>query len=283
MKRIVGIITALTALVVCGCSESGDIHLSPCDNTSLTLELDSGRTFLGESIDGVRQVYWSSGDCIMVNGAISSEAKFDGENTKVAKFDFSSVLQYPYNILYPVAIYKDATTVTLPSLQSAADGTIATNTLPMAACIVKSGDASKLHHLAGVIHLQLRADNLATNNCVVMVEFRGNDGEQVSGDFAIDYATTTLSPLVDSDATKVVGTRVTGELSTEKATDVFVVVPAREYKKGFTIRVINDAGHYLDKVKVSGATIEKGAIMKMPEIPFIPTGTLVGVEIPSGR
>ena len=116
-----------------------------------------------------------------------------------------------------------------------------------------------------------------------MVEFKGNDGEQVSGDFAIDYATTTLSPLVDSDATKVVGTRVTGELSTEKATDVFVVVPAQEYKKGFTIRVINDAGHYLDKVKASGATIEKGAIMKMPEIPFIPTGTLVGVEIPSGR
>ena len=283
MKKTVYVITTLAALVVCGCSEVDEVPLRPCDNNSITLGLDQVRTTLGESIEGVRSLYWSSGDRIMANELISSEAKIEGDKAKAATFDFESKINYPCNLLYPAAFYQSENVITLPELQEASvGGSMATNTLPMATCIEQESEIQQLHHLAALLHLQLRAKSDGYNNNLLKVEFRGNNAEQVSGDFTIDYTTATLTPSSEKETAKVVGVLVSGELSQEEVTDIFIVVPAQEYKNGFTIRIINEMGHYMDKEKPSGETIVKGEILKQPEFSFVPTGTLVGVEIPSG-
>ena len=288
MRYIVYMISALAAMTLCGCSNGDDIAL-PQSNTSLTIELEQIRTSLGESVDGVRSVYWSSGDQIMANELISSAAKIDGENAKSATFDFASEIAYPCNVLYPASFYKNSTTITLPSVQTQTSaGNIDSNTLPMAAYTAVAGEMPRLHHLAGIIHLQLRAENDTYNNNIRMIEFwsaspdSGNK-EQVSGDFTIDYETATLTPSSNNESAQKVTVVLTSELTVDKVTDIFIVVPAQEYENGFTVRIVNEFGHYLDKIKVSAQTISKGEILKMPEFSFIPTGTLIGVEIPNGQ
>ena len=155
--------------------------MPPSSDSSITIELEQQtKTYLGDSVDGVRSVYWSVGDCIVANGMTSSEAKIDGEKARVATFDFESKLDYPCNILYPVSIYKDAATVTLPSIQyQTVDGTIDTNTLPMATCVVKEGEMPKLHHLAGVIHIQLRAYEDKRSDNIRLIEFWSGSEEPI--------------------------------------------------------------------------------------------------------
>ena len=283
MKNISHIVLIAVAMLAYGC-ESSELEMAlPKQKTnSITIGLPQTKTSLGASENGVRGILWSSGDCIAVNGEKSSEAVIDANNSAAATFDFDSELTYPLNILYPASFYKDASTITLPAVQEAAVASFATNTLPMATCVTAVGGAVKLGHLAGVIHLQLKAEKGAKptrNNEVRKIEFTGNDGEQVSGDFIIDYNTVTLTPTSVAKADKTVATRVIGTLTIDAVTDIFVVVPAREYKNGFTVRIFNSSGNYMDKKKSSGVTIANGEILKMPEMEFSPTGTMLNVEL----
>ena len=282
MKCITCMALVAVLLSVCSC-ESADSEVAiPKQGTTVTVGLTQTKTSLGASENGLRRILWTSGDCIVINGDTSSGAVVNAEDGGVASFDFSSELIYPFNVLYPASFYKDAAVITLPSVQEAGVASFATNTLPMATCVESVGGAIKLSHLAGVIHLQLKAQlngKPTRNNDVRRVEFWGNDDEQVSGDFLIDYNAVTLTPNGDKADDKKLATRVVGTLTTDAISDVFVVVPAQEYKNGFTVRIINSTGNYMDKKKSSGVSIANGEILKMPEMEFIPTGTIINVEL----
>ncbi|MBQ5648293.1 MAG: hypothetical protein IIV16_04125 [Alistipes sp.] len=277
----------LVAVVAFTACSVGDTEIPSPSGTVISVELSDSRTSLGESVEGKRAVYWSSGDCIVANGEVSGEAQISGEQSAVADFAFAATLGYPRNILYPASLYADDATITLLRVQDFAEGTVATNTLPMATTVANSGESVKLHHLAAVVHLQLKAST-AKNNAIRKVEIRGRANEQMSGEFTIDYNTATLTPTVivppteentDNNLALVTGSRVLGELSADEVTDVFVVVPAQVYAEGFTVRVINEYGHYMDKEKTSGVTLSKGEIYKLPVIAFEPTGTIIKVEL----
>ena len=284
MREIVCAIVALTTLILGGCSQGGDVGL-PEQGESLTIKLPEQicvKTSLGESVEGRRSIYWSNGDCIAANGEISSEVEIEGDKSKEAVFNFSSALTYPCNILYPASFYKDATTITLPKLQPAAEGTFATNTLPMATCVAKSGADVVLHHLASVIHLQVKdtsGENEGKHATLLRVEFRGNGAEVISGDFTIDYTNITLSPAEGGMLNDFTAVSAGCTLSTTEVKDIFIVVPAMEYASGFTVRIIDELGHYMDNKKGSAVTLSPGEIYKLPVIEFVPTKTLVDMEI----
>ncbi|MBO4447303.1 MAG: hypothetical protein J5764_04165, partial [Bacteroidales bacterium] len=63
------------------------------------------------SIDGVK-VCWSSGDEICVNGSRSYPLS---EPSSYASFSFEDVLSLPYSAVYPASLWKNSSTVTLPS------------------------------------------------------------------------------------------------------------------------------------------------------------------------
>lgn len=285
MKRLSQILV-LMAMFATSCNVD-DMYVGEQYGTEISIELEQNRTSLGESVEGKRAVYWSSGDRIAANGLVSNEAQLSAENSSIATFNFGVTLNYPLNILYPSTFYQEAGKIVLTRVQDFAEGTVATNTLPMATMVANRGDDIKLHHLAAVVHLQLKASS-AKNNAIRKVEIRGRANEQMSGEFAIDYTTSTLTPTVivppteqntESNLALVTGSRVFGELSADKVTDVYVVVPAQEYAEGFTVRVINEYGHYMDKAKTSGVTLSKGEIYKLPAIEFEPTGTIIKVEL----
>ena len=291
MKKIFKLLAALALVVSAGCTkELPNDTVAPEENpentpentpevqkTVVTISLDKTRTSLGDlEADGSRKVYWSEGDQIAINGAVSDNICIAEGNTR-ATFEFKNATLFePYNVLYPASYYDDELTVKLPAVQSTPTG----DCVPMAGC---SDDINNihLHHLVAALRLQVTLPEQSNHTeCVLdRVEFHGNSNEQVSGIFTIDYNKVELTPVSDgADADKVVTTLVGKSLSTE-AIDVFVFIPAQKYETGFSVRLIDTKGHYMDISSSKEYTLAKGEIKPMPAFNFIPTGTLAGVEI----
>ena len=284
MKKIFRAVAALAVVAFAGCTTDleNEVVAPGVGGTTVTVGIADTKTYLGELVDGARKVYWHNGDQIAINGVASSSITLNEEKTQ-AVFSFDATLEHPYNVLYPAEMYKDAQTITLPAIQGSATGSFAGDSAPMAAYQTEVGTV-QLHHLAGVIRLQVKlpAESTHSHHRLNKVEFRGKAGEQVSGDFAIDYQAVTLAGASTAEADKVVAAKANKTLSAEEAQDVFIVVPAQEYAEGFTVRLIDDAGHYMD-IASKAMTIAKGEIKAMPVVEFVPTGTLVGVEIASAQ
>ena len=281
MRKIFKTVAALAVVMFAGCTNdlTNEVVAPMGETTVVGVGIADTKTYLGELVDGARKVYWSENDQITINGNASTDVVIS-DDACYAEFSFTGVLEHPYSVLYPASDYVDASTINLPAIQEAAEGTFATNCAPMA-CVATEGDAIALHHLAAVVRLQVKlpAEDAHNAHKIAKVEFRGKAGEQVSGKFAINYAEAALTATSTAEADKVVTTKVDKALSTE-ATDIFVVVPAGEYAEGFTVRVIDEAGHYMD-IATSAITLAKGDIKAMPAFNFVPTNTQVGVEIKS--
>lgn len=265
------VVTVAIVLQMVACSTVDDNTGVVVEDTILTIDLGKSRTSLGvQQDDGHIALSWSEGDCIAANGQCSNEAQIEADRKGVAHFGFVESLTYPCAILYPASFYKSATTVTLPAVQPFSKEGMATNTLPMASYVVNGGDAPIMRHLTGVVHLRIKASSEEGEQyrSLLKVEFIGGDAEQVCGDFEIDYENSTLSPL--SSKERKVAVRMDSLLLTSETIDVYIVVPAREYSKGYTIRVTDVEGWFMDKKKLSAQTIERGEVVTMPEFEFKP-------------
>lgn len=285
MKRhILSVVAAGLALtLVTGCmkDDTSDVVVSG-GKTQISAGISETRTSIGELVDGSRKVYWSNGDQIAVNGTASAALENLGEQTGTAVFTFDGVLSTPYNALYPASIWTDASTVTLPASQTHVDGSFGQNASPMA---TYAADESELpmqfHHLCAVVKLTITPD--ADTDEISYIEFRGNASEQVSGAFSIDYQSAALAPASDAEADKSVRLNVNRTLSADADNEFFVVVPEGEYSQGFTVKVVDVRGHYMEKSTTSSKTLVAGQINAMPAFAFVPTDTELGVEISSAE
>ncbi len=268
-----------TMFAFTGCVKEDTADVAPAaGKTVIGAGIADTRTSLGENVGGTRKVYWSNGDKINVNGTASEALADVPAETSSVQFTFDGILNLPYSAVYPATIYTDASTVTLPATQAYAAGSFGANAAPMAAYINSEGNL-QFHHLCAVVKLSITKESDADQ--ISYVEFRGKAGEQVSGKFAIDYENATLTPTgVAADADNAVRVTVKRTLGDE-ALDVYIVVPAGEYVQGFTVKVIDAFGHYMEKSTADGKTLEKGKIIAMPAFAFVPTATELGVEIQS--
>lgn len=242
------------------------------------------KTYLGESVAGVRKVYWSDGDKVGVNGTASDALTGLAANTATVDFSFAGVLTAPYNIIYPSSIYADATHVTLPAVQTyKADG-FADGFFPMAGY---SGDGSSItvNHLCAVVKVSVKraTGGSADTDNLVAVRFKGRNSEKVSGSFAIDYTTPALTTASGTGAELEVKVAKNQETSTSTAVDYFIVVPARTYSNGFDIIVKDANGHIMTKSKTSSTELVAGKLYNMTEFAFEPSATDTGIEIASAE
>jgi len=234
----------------------------------LSLAQPLAKTTMGESADGKRKVYWSNGDCVSLNGTSSQPlADIPAQSVK-AVFTFPGTPATPYKLLYPASFYKDAGTVTLPASQEFAEGSFATGTEPLCGYAASAGDDITLNHLCSIILLKIKASEEGVT--LKKVTFQGNAGEQVSGDFAIDYPAHTLTATSDADSDKQVSMSLSQSLSVDTALEVYLVVPASTYARGFCL-VMEDSDHQtMTMTKRSSATLAAGILVKMPEFSFVP-------------
>lgn len=284
MKRLIKLPFAIAVVMLAvSCSATQENVCHSNEKSSLVVDLGNSRVTLGEKqSDGRIPLRWSEGDCIAANGKSSSAAQIDLERTDVATFNFSEVLTYPCNLLYPASFYKNATTITLPLVQMYSSKGLAANTLPMASCITSEGEAPILKHLVGIVHLQIKAaEDAATDDLypIRKIVFEGGEKEQLCGDFEIDYESNTLIPISSQDGKKITVDMMSTSLSTAEITDVYIVVPAREYSSGYKITIVNTHGGAMSKTKSSSQTLHRGEVVTMPVFEFKHTHYTLDVGI----
>lgn len=274
MKKILFPIAIVAALFVAGCAKENLVEPMGPQNgvTILTAGTPTTKTVLQND----QKVLWTNGDQINVNG-VESEALVLDTPAAIATFTIPGVLNNPFKAVFPASIYKDAQTVNLPAVQAYAEESFGPNVSPMAA-YQANGNNLNFKHLAAVIKLNITKGSDADE--IMYVEFCGKNNEQVCGDFSIDFENATLAGVSTKASDKKVRCNIYEEISSA-GLSVYVAVPAVEYQNGYTVKVVDTKGHFMEISKQSGETLVAGKIYDMPAFEFAPTGTEFNVGITS--
>ena len=248
MKKYMIFAAIAAAVLAAGCAKESLIE--PEQGTVLNASLS---TLTKTAIDGVK-VTWTEGDAINVNGANSYPIT---EAAATAKFEFKTALTAPYKAVYPTSIYKDASTVTLPANLEA--GAVFT---PLAGYL-ESGDAISFKALTAFLKISLTGEATTT---VKDLTLKGLGGEQLSGDFAIDFATLALTGSSTADADKVVKVNINQALSATPLV-LYVPIPAGNYASGYQVDILDSEGGLMRKA-VTARTVKAGELRDMGALAF---------------
>ena len=272
MKKI--FFPMIAALLVAGCAKENPMEPQESQNvvTVLTADMSATKTVLQDD----QKVLWTNGDKINVNGVESNALELDAPSAS-ASFTLSGVLSNPYKAVYPASIYKDAQTVTLPAVQTYVEGSFGSDAAPMAAYQAE-GNNLNFKHLCAVLKLNIAKGEDADK--IAYVEFCGKNNEKVSGDFSINYEDATITAVgTATEDEKTILINVATIIPEEGNLAVYVVVPAIEFANGYTVRVVDAEGHYMEISKKSAQTLKAGTVYDMPEFAFIPTGTIINADV----
>ena len=272
MKKI--FFAMMATLLVAGCAKENLVESMGPQNgvTILTAGTPATKTVLQND----QKVLWTNGDKINVNGVESNELVLEVASA-TATFSIPGILAESKEAVFPASIYKDANTVTLPAVQTCTENSFGATASPMST-YTASGNNLKFQHLCAVLKLNIaKADDLHE---IAYVEFSGKNNEKVCGDFTIDYQNATLAPAVGMTfIEKKVRCNVAKTIPDADNLVVYVVVPAIEYANGYTVRVVDVQGHYMEKSKASNQTLTAGTVYDMPEFAFAPTDTNIEADI----
>jgi len=270
MKQSIIFASALSLICLASCTV--EFEQTPQEVTVITVSLtsDATKTTLGASSDSKRNVYWSNGDRMSLNGTVSNPLSEVPVECSSADFVFAGTPETPYNLLYPASFYKNASTITLPATQSYADGSFATDTEPLAGYAASAGDPVSLTHLCSIVQLKIKQDAGVSASSLSKITFRGNAGEQVTGDFTINYSAGTITSASSADADKKLDYTLSQALSTSTPVEIFLVVPARTYASGFTVVMEDNYHRTMTKSRASSTSLDAGKVIKMTEFTFVP-------------
>jgi len=264
---------ALTAAFATACSQREESPVSAEGRTVLTVSLSgaASRITMGPASGGTHALHWSNGDCLSLNGAVSNPLSGIGADQSTADFSFAGTPALPYNLLYPAAIYKNGTTVTLPETQSYVAGGFASGAYPLSGYASEASGEIVLHPLCALIRISVTKDAGVSASKLTKVSFRGNAGEQVCGDFEIDYPGATLTAAGDTDSGRTLSLNLSQTLGSDPI-ELYLVVPAGTYPSGFTAVLEDDAHRTMTKIRHASTTLSAGHITPMAAFSFVPSG-----------
>lgn len=267
MKRIIYFMTASAiALAVAGCAKEieGEIQTSEQQEEEagtmvIGAELsdspdadDVTKTLISDNGDKTYSVFWADGDQILVNGETSTNIDIDPVNKKSASFTLD-VVDAPYCAVYPASLYvagsyntekKDTAIIeiTIPSTQKYVEKGFDPNAAIMTARGEAGGGLAFKHAMAYL--------KVAVNGTIVKsIRVNGNDNEALSGAYTISYSKSGIAfgPKKNEEGKAIGNTSATiscGESGVASGTPVFIAIPAREYKRGLTLTIVDAENHY---------------------------------------
>lgn len=276
-------ILLLSASVLASCNaERPDGPSDACFIFEAGLAPVEKTTLLKADATGTRKLVWSPEDRICLNGVSSYALGAAGAGGQSARFGFAAVIKPPFSALYPHSAFRDASTITLPKYQNAfgEDG-VADGALPMIAYAESASEPAVFRNLCAVVKVNLTWKSSSSGrdtDRLKYVEFSSSaSGVQVSGDFAVDYRSATLSSLSSSSGDRIVRTR-TEIVPSAVEKSVLICVPAADYSKGFEITVVDANGHSMTRT-ASARSLAPGSVYSFPTLEFIPTFTRIESDI----
>lgn len=214
---------------------------------------DVTKTLISDNGDKTYSVFWADGDQILVNGETSTNIDIDPVNKKSASFTLD-VVDAPYCAVYPASLYvagsystekKDTAIIeiTIPSTQKY---DVEKGFDPNAAIMTARGEAGGgLAFKHAMAYLKVAV----TGTTVKSIRVNGNDNEALSGVYTIAYTDSGVAfgPHKNEEGKAIGNTSATiscGESGVASGTPVFIAIPAREYKSGLTLTIVNAENQY---------------------------------------
>lgn len=212
---------------------------------------DVTKTLISDNGNKTYSVFWADGDKILVNGETSTNIDIDPDNKKSASFTLP-VVDAPYCAVYPAGLYvkdsyktvkEDSTVIeiTIPSTQKYEEKGFDPNAAIMTARGEAGGGLAFKHAMA---YLKVSV----TGTTVKSIRVNGNDNEALSGVYTISYTDSGVAFGPHKEKGKAIGntsaTISCGEIGVTSGTPVFIAIPAREYKRGLTLTIVDAENHY---------------------------------------
>lgn len=212
---------------------------------------DVTKTLISDNGDKTYSVFWADGDQILVNGETSTNIDIDPDNKKSASFTLP-VVDAPYCAVYPAGLYvkdsyktvkEDSTVIeiTIPSTQKYEEKGFDPNAAIMTARGEAGGGLAFKHAMA---YLKVAV----TGTTVKSIRVNGNDNEALSGVYTISYTDSGVAFGPHKEKGKAIGntsaTISCGESVVASGAPVFIAIPAREYKRGLTLTIVDAENHY---------------------------------------
>lgn len=240
---------------------------------------DVTKTLISDNGDKTYSVFWADGDQILVNGETSTNIDIDPDNKKSASFTLG-VVDAPYCAVYPAGLYakdsyktvkEDSTVIeiTIPSTQTYVENGFDPNAAIMTARGEAGGGLAFKHAMA---YLKVAV----TGTTVKSIRVNGNDNEALSGVYTISYTDSGVAFGPHKEKGKAIGntsaTISCGEIGVTSGTPVFIAIPAREYKNGLTLTIVDAENHYQVVRSIMAFTAGPGKVYPT-EIAFNAAGT----------
>ena len=270
MKKFLPIICAIAALVATACQTDKGIDNATesivSDGTTISISLEQTRTSLGsKNNSGTYPVYWSEGDRIVVNGALSEAAQIDSKNRAAAKFKVESSVSYPLSILYP---YSSATTadkpiVEFPAEQIYTEDSFGDGYAPMCGYVAKSSDKVTLSHLAATLRFPVKSaiEDVELEKVVIT----STSGAKLSGEFEVNCTNAQLTATKSSQSSITYLLPANYKLSTDKAGVFYITLPAVNVGN-CTIEFVESSGNKMVATWNPGKPLDKGIVREFKEI-----------------
>lgn len=294
MKRIFDFMTAAAVvLAAAGCAKEieGEMQVpEQQEDEAVTMVIgaelsdspdadDVTKTLISDNGDKTYSVFWAYGDQILVNGETSTNIDIDPDNKKSASFTLP-VVDAPYCAVYPAGLYvkdsyktvkEDSTVIeiTIPSTQKYVENGFDPNAAIMTARGEAGGGLAFKHAMA---YLKVAV----TGTTVKSIRVNGNDNEALSGVYTISYTDSGVAFGPHKEKGKAIGntsaTISCGESGVVSGTPVFIAIPAREYKRGLTLTIVDSENHYQVVHSMKSFTAVPGKVYPT-EIAFKAAGT----------
>lgn len=241
---------------------------------------DVTKTLISDNGDKTYSVFWAEGDQILVNGETSTNIDIERDNKKSASF-ILPVVEAPYCAVYPAGLYvkdsyktvkEDSTVIeiTIPSTQTYVENGFDPNAAIMTARGEAGGGLAFKHAMA---YLKVSVNGTAVKS----IRVNGNDNEALSGAYTISYSKSGIAfgPQKNEKGKAIGNTSATiscGESGVASGTPVFIAIPAREYKRGLTLTIVDSENHYQVVHSMKSFTAVPGKVYPT-EIAFKAAGT----------
>lgn len=241
---------------------------------SVNLASVQTKTYLGETVDGKRQVYWSAGDAINLNGYVSLPLTQEQSGKATADFQIYNG-SLPYKVIYPASICgefaSDGTvTVNVPSSQEYSSSSFGKGAAILYGYSESEDEPVILHNLCAAVKVSLNsASGISVSKAAII---SNSAAAPVAGKFIIDPKTGQYNVSEGLASINLNIEEVSLEGDGEQS--FYFTVPYGEYPEGFTVKFYDSENYPMECRWLSngenGVKIEAGKLYEFTPVDFVP-------------
>lgn len=242
-------------------------------NVSVNLATVQTKTYLGEVEDGRRQVYWSTGDAINLNGYESLPLTQEQAGKATADFQlYNGAL--PYKVIYPASICgefaADGTViVNVPSMQEYSPSSFGKGSAILYGYSESEDEPVTLNNLCAAVKVSLKSSAGISISKAALVS--NSSSAPVAGKFTINPMTGEYS--VVEGLTSIMLDIEDVSLDGDEQSFYFTL-PYGEYPEGFTVKFYDSENFPMECRWLSnsenGVKVEAGKLYEFKPVDFVP-------------